>query len=50
MITGEIDWKQVSISITGSGTHTLKWNYTKDGVGTKGQDFGWIDQMSWQAK
>ena len=47
MITGEIGWRYVSISVTGSGTHRLKWNYTKDGSITKGEDCGWVDQVRW---
>ena len=50
MISGETDWAQVTVDLTGSGTHILKWNYTKNGSVTKGQDFGWIDQISWQAQ
>ena len=47
MISGDTDWTKVSVDITGSGTHVLKWNYTKNGSVTKGEDFGWIDRMSW---
>lgn len=47
MITGESGWRYVSVSVTGNGTHRLKWNYTKDGSVTKGQDCGWIDQVQW---
>ncbi len=49
-ISGEKDWAKVTVDVTGSGTHTLKWNYTKNSSVTKGEDFGWIDQMSWTAK
>ena len=47
MISGEVDWTKVAVEIPGEGTHTIKWNYTKNGSVTKGEDFGWIDQMSW---
>jgi hypothetical protein len=50
MISGEVGWTKVSVTITGSGTHTLKWNYTKDTSGTKGEDFGWVDKISWTGK
>ena len=49
MISGEVDWKKVEVEIPGAGTHTVKWNYTKNGSVTKGEDFGWIDQISWSA-
>ncbi len=47
VITGETGWRYVSINVSGSGTHRLKWNYTKDGSITKGQDCGWVDQVRW---
>ena len=47
VITGETGWRYVSINVSGSGTHRLKWNYTKDGSVTKGQDCGWVDQVRW---
>ncbi len=47
VITGETGWRYVSINVTGSGTHRLKWNYTKDGSITRGQDCGWVDQVRW---
>ena len=50
MITGDVGWTKVTVPISGSGTHVIKWNYTKNGSVTKGEDFGWLDQISWQAK
>ena len=49
-ITGETGWSKVTVKISGYGTHLLKWVYSKDVSGTKGQDFGWIDQIQWTAK
>ena len=49
-ITGESDWAKVTVSVTGTGTHILKWVYSKNSTVTKGQDFGWLDQLNWQAK
>ena len=46
-ISGETDWAKVTVYVTGSGTHVLKWNYTKNSSVTKGQDFGWVDQIGW---
>ena len=50
MITGDVGWTKVTVPISGSGTHVIKWNYTKNGSVTKGEDFGWLDQVSWQAQ
>ena len=44
-ICGEVDWQQKSYRIPG-GTQTLRWNYTKDGSVSSGQDRGWVDQVS----
>ena len=30
--------------------HRLKWNYVKNGSVTKGEDFGWLDQITWTGK
>ena len=37
-------WAQKRYSI-GSGSHTLKWNYRKDGSVDEGDDCGWVDQL-----
>ncbi len=50
VISGEKDWAKVTLSITGSGEHRLKWNYVKNGSVTKGEDFGWLDQITWTGK
>jgi len=30
----------------GSGSHTIKWSYTKDGSVSTGSDAGWVDQVT----
>jgi hypothetical protein len=46
-ISGSVDWQQMTYTITGSGLHTLEWQYIKD-VGTdSGSDCGWIDKIEW---
>ncbi len=45
-ISGEVDWIQRTYSI-GAGTHTLRWEYARDGGGNGGQNMGWVDQVSW---
>ena len=37
-IDGEADWAQKSYEITGSGTHSLLWQYTKDDSSSDGDD------------
>ena len=43
-ISGDVDWQQQVVSI-GSGVHTLKWAYEKDGSVTYGNDCGWLDNV-----
>ncbi len=43
-ITGSVDWQQKSLSIA-SGTHTLRWTYSKDGTLSGGSDKGWVDKI-----
>jgi len=43
--SGETGWKQVSYRVP-AGTHTFKWEYTKDGSISTGQDTAWIDDIS----
>ena len=46
-ISGEVDWHQMTYSITGSGSHTLEWRYFKDGAVSGGDDCGWVDKLEW---
>ena len=39
-------WTQLSYSIQ-SGTHTVRWQYNKDGSTSKGDDAGYVDQIVW---
>jgi len=43
-ISGEVSWGKKTYSIS-SGTHTLKWEYSKDGSGSYGSDAGWVDKV-----
>jgi uncharacterized repeat protein (TIGR02543 family) len=43
-ISGEVDWRQTWYSI-GSGTHIVKWVYSKDISINQGNDTGWVDQV-----
>ena len=44
-ISGEVDWTQVTGIVIPSGSHTLKWEYSKDGSVNTGSDAGWVDQV-----
>lgn len=47
-ISGETDWRQVTLTL-GSGTHTLRWAYVKDGSVNAGRDAGWLDEVRFVA-
>ncbi len=47
-ISGEQDWAQKTVPITGDGTHTVVWTYRKDSSGVRGSDCGWVDQVVWR--
>ena len=40
-------WAQKTVTISGSGSHTLKWNYLKDQSLSGGSDCCWVDQIVW---
>ena len=42
-ISGETSWERKSITIDSSGTHTIRWTYSKDGSANSGYDCGWVD-------
>jgi PKD repeat protein len=46
-ISGTVDWTQRTYSVS-SGTHTLKWSFTKDGSVSSGSDCGWVDKVDLQ--
>ncbi len=47
LISGTVDWQQMTYTITASGSHTLEWRYTKDGSYSSGNDCGWADKVEW---
>ncbi len=47
-IAGTVDWEQKSYAVT-SGSHTLKWEYYKDGSVSSGSDCGWVDKLEIEA-
>lgn len=42
--SGEVAWTQASYTIP-TGSHILKWEYTKDVYSTSGSDCAWIDNV-----
>jgi len=48
-ISGSVNWGQETFAIAGTGSHTLKWRYTKDGSVNAGSDCGWVDKVAWTA-
>lgn len=42
--SGETDWMIASYTID-SGSHSLRWEYSKDGYFSEGADAAWLDQM-----
>jgi RHS repeat-associated protein len=45
--SGDSGWEQRTHTITGSGTHTFRWRYTKDPNGSAGDDCMWLDHIEW---
>ena len=45
-ISGDTNWEQMTYSIS-AGSHTIKWDYSKDSSVSRGSDCGWVDQIIW---
>ncbi len=43
-LSGEVDWQQPTFGLP-AGNHVLRWIYSKDYLGVKGQDRGWLDEF-----
>jgi len=46
-ISGSVYWHQMIYTISGSGPHTLVWQYQKDGEVSNGSDIGRVDLVEW---
>ena len=45
---GSKDWTESGPwTITGAGTHTIRWKFIKDSSGSSGSDCLWIDRIRW---
>ncbi len=52
-IAGETDWEQVEFAVTGAGTHTLAWTFTRDDYDedeTAYENAAWVDGVVWTPK
>ena len=45
LITGETNWSNRTLSIP-AGTHTVRWDYSKNGNNSAGEDAAWIDLVA----
>ena len=48
-ISGETEWKNVSVMVEGSGEHTLSWSYLKDDAEFGGEDCIWVTGFDWES-
>ena len=46
-ISGEQGWTAVSLVISGTGDHRVRWQYAKDGSVDDGSDCAWLDAVKW---
>ena len=46
-VSGETDWTNVSVAVTGSGKHTFTWTYLKDDAESEDEDCIWVTGYGW---
>jgi subtilisin family serine protease len=44
-LSGEVAWQQQTYWL-GTETNTLRWTYSKDYIGSAGQDIAWVDEIA----
>lgn len=52
-IAGERDWEQVEFAVSGAGTHTLSWTFSRDDYDEDGASYenaAWVDGVIWTPK
>ena len=47
LIGGETGWTNLTFEISGAGSHTLCWRYSKDKSDSAGSDCAWLDEVTW---
>jgi alpha-tubulin suppressor-like RCC1 family protein len=45
-ISGKVDWQTRTYTLSGSGNHTLRWEYAKDASVSSNLDAAWVDQFT----
>ena len=45
--SGATDWENLTISVTESGSHVVRWIYLKNASVDSGDDCAWLDDVSW---
>lgn len=48
VVHGENPWAAISLSVSGSGEHSVEWRYKKDDSVARGSDCVWLDNVSWR--
>ncbi len=43
----DANWSNVVVEVAGTGPHTLKWTYRKNGSKSAGEDCAWLDEIAW---
>ncbi len=41
------EWTFVTIEVPGSGTHAIRWTYLRSISVVRGEDCGWLDEVTW---
>ena len=45
-ISGQVDWRKLTLDFPEPGPHTLEFRYSKDDSESAGDDTGWVDQIT----
>ena len=47
-VDGDAGWQSVSVKVKGDGTHTIRWEFSKDDIDDfELEDTAWVDQVVW---
>lgn len=46
-ISGRQDWTEETMFV-GSGSHTFRWGFSKNGASSVGADCAWVDRVAWE--
>ncbi|MBP5319731.1 MAG: leucine-rich repeat protein [Kiritimatiellae bacterium] len=49
-ISGITDWVAVTLAFRDSGSHMIRWSYTKDSSASDGEDCGWVKDFTVTSK